>query len=107
MQIHGVPSAWSDDPTANVNQNWTVTYEGALSSVSGITGAFSSDDGYQTAATAMRPRAAGARIARPTTRALFVFIGPSEASDWRVKTTCSKVGEPARPLFGCGVFTIT
>ncbi len=37
-----------DDPTAHVDQDWTVTYEGALGSVSGINGALSSDDGYRT-----------------------------------------------------------
>jgi hypothetical protein len=37
-----------DDPTAHIDQDWTVTYEGVLPSVSGITGVLSSSDGFQT-----------------------------------------------------------
>ena len=37
-----------DDPTAHIDQDWTVTYEGALPSVANISLDLSSYDGYQT-----------------------------------------------------------
>jgi hypothetical protein len=37
-----------DDPTVHQDQDWTVTYEGQLPSVSGISGVLSSTDGYET-----------------------------------------------------------
>ncbi|MDP9151276.1 MAG: hypothetical protein M3O36_15225, partial [Myxococcota bacterium] len=37
-----------DDPTAHQDQDWTVTYEGALPTVSGIKASLSSSDAFQT-----------------------------------------------------------
>lgn len=36
-----------DDPTAHIDQDWTVTYEGALPTVSGIAANMTTTDGYQ------------------------------------------------------------
>ncbi len=35
-----------DDPTAHIDQDWTVTYEGAIPSTNGMVGYFTTSDGY-------------------------------------------------------------
>ncbi|MCL2448500.1 MAG: hypothetical protein FWD17_06095, partial [Polyangiaceae bacterium] len=47
-----------DDPTAHIDQSWTVTYEGALPTAIGLVADMSTDDGYQTVVLQPWPSAA-------------------------------------------------
>lgn len=44
----GVRMSW-EDPTVHIDQDWTVTYEGALPGFDGLIGALGTTDGHQTA----------------------------------------------------------
>ena len=44
-----------DDPTAHIDQDWTVTFEGALPTIFGLEMDLSSNDGYQTLVAATGP----------------------------------------------------
>ena len=99
-----------EDPTTYVTQNWIVTYEGALPTVSGIALDISSTDGYQTLSLASGPAEGDASFTSATSPSpAFCARG---IEDWtlgqdRAKAVLASLGSAGLPQPGAGALSST
>jgi len=94
-----------EDPTTFASQNWTVTYEGALPTVSGIALDISTTDGYQSLTLASVPAEVDASF-ESTTAASPAFCTRG-IEDWdlgqqRAAAVLTALGSAGLPLPGAG-----
>jgi hypothetical protein len=96
-----------DDPTAHQDQDWTVTYEGQLPSVSGITGVLSSPDNKYETLTLAAPNSSlcergieDVRIGRARAQEVIEHLGGAGFVDQMGNPLTMDVTPPQDPVLG-------